>query len=357
MKSLLIGLSAVVLGLAAGALLMLATGNDPAAGYLYLFSGGLMSFERLFNTLASATTLILTGLSVAFAFRTGLFNIGATGQMLVGGLCATMVGLTLNLPEPLQLTVMFLAAAAGGALWGWLPGFLKAKFNVHEVVSTIMMNWIAYWLVYYTVKAWFVAKLETESALLPAASTLRLEWLKDLVGPGAGGVVGGFLDSYLNWGLLLALGLAAVVAVILNRTVLGFELKAVGFNRHSAEYAGMAVGRNIILSMVIAGALAGLAGFTFFCGYGTNMQIDRVPTQGFDGIAVALLGANSPFGVVAASLFFGLLHTGKGFMSAMTQIPPEIGDTIIAVIIYFAATSVLFERAWAWLRRRSQGGR
>ena len=143
------------LGLIAGALLMIATGNDAMEGYEFLFKGGLMNLERIGNTLATATPLILTGLSVAFAFRTGLFNIGTPGQVLIGGVLATVVGLLVDVPKPLLLMLTTMAAIAGGALWGVIPGLLKARFNVHEVVSGIMMNWIAYWITYYMVPAYF----------------------------------------------------------------------------------------------------------------------------------------------------------------------------------------------------------
>ncbi len=338
-------LVAVVLGLLAGAVLMALIGRNPISGYVYLFRGGIMSIERVGNTLATATPLILTGLSVAFAFRTGLFNIGAAGQMLMGGLCATAVGLTLVLPKPLLLTVMVAAAILGGAVWGLVPGLLKAKFNVHEVVATIMMNWIAYWTVYYVVPAYFKgAYLETESRKIPDAASLKVEWLTDL-----------FNGSYINLGLFLAVISVIVIAFIIDRTTFGYELKAVGFNRHAAEYAGIKADRSIIMSMMIAGALSGLAGATFYVGYASNIQIGVLPTQGFDGIAVSLLGGNSPWGVFGAALFFGLLHSGKGFMNAMTRIPPEIADTIIATIIYFSATSVLIERNWERLKRKAGG--
>lgn len=338
-------LVAVVLGLLAGAVLMALIGRNPISGYVYLFRGGIMSIERVGNTLATATPLILTGLSVAFAFRTGLFNIGAAGQMLMGGLCATAVGLTLVLPKPLLLTVMVAAAILGGAAWGLVPGLLKAKFNVHEVVATIMMNWIAYWTVYYVVPAYFKgAYLETESRKIPDAASLKVEWLTDL-----------FNGSYINLGLFLAVISVIVIAFIIDRTTFGYELKAVGFNRHAAEYAGIKADRSIIMSMMIAGALSGLAGATFYVGYASNIQIGVLPTQGFDGIAVSLLGGNSPWGVFGAALFFGLLHSGKGFMNAMTRIPPEIADTIIATIIYFSATSVLIERNWERLKRKAGG--
>lgn len=349
-KKVLVGLIAVLMGLVAGGLLMLLSGDNPLAGYAFLFRGGLMNLERIGNTLATATPLIFAGLSVAFAFRTGLFNIGASGQMLMGGFAATALGIGLNvhlalgIPQPLMLLVSLTGALAAGALWAAVPGILKALFNVHEVVSTIMMNWIAYWTVYYLVPAYFKGEfLETESMKIPSSASLRVDWMTDIFG-----------GSYVNLGLLLALGAILAVAFILNRHTLGFQLKAVGFNRFAAEYAGIRVNNNIALSMMIAGALAGLGGATLYTGYATSIQIGILPTHGFDGIAVALLGANSPAGVLAASLFFGILHSGKGFMNANTNIPPEIGDTIIAVIIYFAAVAILIERLVNFLLARKK---
>ncbi len=338
----LIAVSAVLLGLLAGALLMAAIGSNPFTGFWYLFRGGLMNIERIGNTLATATNLMLVGLSVAFAFRTGLFNIGASGQMLAGGLCATLVAHNIFLPRPLYLAVLILSAFLGGAVWGIIPGFLKAKFNVHEVVATIMMNWIAYWSVYYFVPAYLKGpSLETESASIAMEQTLRAPWLTSI-----------FKGSYMNLGFFVAIVSVIIIKFILDKTTLGFELKAVGSNRDCAEYAGIKVNKNVILSMMIAGGLAGLAGLTFYTGYSRNMQIGVLPSQGFDGIAVALLGASNPLGVFFSSLFFGILQSGKGFMNAMTSVPPEIADTIIAVIIYFTATSVLFKRIWGALFKK-----
>lgn len=335
-------LGAVILGLLAGAILMALVGANPLKGFFYLFQGGFKSIERVGNIFAVATTLILTGLSVAFAFRTGLFNIGAAGQMLIGGLCATIVGLSFSsLPRVILLTFMFLAALLGGAVWGIIPGFLKAKFNVHEVVATIMMNWIAYWVVYYVIGNYFTAGLETESASIPAVAQLRIPWLGTLLN-----------GSYLNLGILISIACVIVIKFILDRTTLGFELKAVGYNRHAAQYAGIKVNKSIILSMMIAGGLAGLAGLTYYTGYSINIQIGILPTQGFDGIAVALLGNTSPWGVFFSAVFFGLLHAGKGFMSANTSIPPQISDTIIAIIIYFTATSLFIEKMWIKLKSK-----
>jgi simple sugar transport system permease protein len=219
---------------------------------------------------------------------------------------------------------------------------LKARFNVHEVVATIMMNWIAYWSVYYFVPAYLKGpSLETESASIAITQSLRAPWLTKL-----------FHGSYMNLGFFIAIVCVILVKFILDKTTLGFGLKAVGFNRHCAEYAGIRVNRNVVISMMIAGALAGLAGLTFYTGYSRNMQIGVLPSQGFDGIAVALLGASNPIGVFFSSLFFGILQSGKGFMNAMTSVPPEIADTIIATIIYFTATSVLFGRIWESIFKR-----
>lgn len=344
MRNTIISLIAVILGLIAGGLLMLFIGSNPIEGFQYLLQGALGNTERIGNTLASATPLIFTGLSVAFAFRTGLFNIGASGQMLIGGMLATAVALTFDFSRPIMILLMILVGLVGGALWAFVPGLLKAKFNVHEVVSTIMMNWIAYWTVYYVIPGYFKGEfLETESRKLPDEYTLRAPFLTEM-----------FDGSYVNLGLFLGVIAVIIVWFIIEKTTLGFELKAVGFNRYAAEYAGMRVNRNIILSMLIAGGLAGLGGVALYTGNATSMQIGILPSQGYDGIAVALLGANSPIGVLFAAVLFGILYSGTGFMNAMTEIPPELGNTIVAIIIYFAATSVLIERLMKAFSRRRQ---
>lgn len=329
-KDALNSILAVILGLIAGAILMVIIGDNPIDGYVYLFKGGLMNVSRIGDTLATATPLILTGLSVGFAFKTGLFNIGTPGQMLFGGFCATAVGITYgaSFPRPILLLFMIIVGGLAGAIWAFVPGLLKAKFNVNEVVSSIMMNWTCYWIIYYAIPAYFKGASETESRNIPDMASLKTTWLTDL-----------FSGSYINLGILISIIAVIVIGFILNKTVLGYELKAVGFNRDAAEYAGMSVNKNIIIAMMISGALSGLAGVTQYIGNASNIQIGVMPSQGFDGIAVSLLGANSPIGIFISAIFFGLLYSGKGFMNANTSIPPEIADTIIATIIYFAAIS------------------
>lgn len=342
-NNMVISLSAVLLGLIAGAVLILFIGENPLIAFTYLFRGGLMNIERIGNTLATATTLLLVGLSVSFAFKTGLFNIGGSGQMLIGGLLGSMFALSAtSLPRPLFFILLILIGIIGGALWGLVPGLLKALFNVHEVVSTIMMNWIAYWMVFYIVPGYLKAEyLETESKSIAVARSLRTPWLTNL-----------FNSEYVNYGIFLGILAMLFLKIVLDKTTLGFELKAVGYNKNCAEYAGIKVNRNIVISMMIAGGLSGLAGLTYYTGYSLNMQIGIMPSQGFDGIAVSLLGAGTPIGVALSSLFFGVLHVGKGFMSANTVVPPEIADTIIAVIIYFTATSLLFKRFWGVVSKK-----
>lgn len=339
---------AVMLGFLVGALVMLFSGYNPVEAYLALLKGaGLLgNIKRFGDTLLSMTTLTLTGLSVAFAFRTGLFNIGAAGQMLMGGFVAVYVGVTLSLPWVVHMLLAVFAAVLTGALWAFLPGLLKAKFKIHEVVTTIMMNWIAYWSVYYLVPTYIPGHFNTESIPIKPTATLRVEWLTQL-----------FHGSYVNIGLFFALAAVVIIWWVMERTVFGYELKAVGFNGQAAKYAGMKVSRNIILSMMIAGGLAGLAGAVFYLGYTDNIKIGVLPSQGFDGIAVALLGLNNPFGVALAAFLFGFMNAGKLFMQSATAVPNELVPIINAIIIFFAAIYLMIK---IWLqkigKRFSEGG-
>ncbi len=335
----LIPFVAVALGFVIGALVMLLSGFNPLRAYSELFKGaGLYgNVKRFGDTLLVMTPLVLTGLSVAFGMRTGLFNIGASGQMLMGGCAAVAVGVLLDLPKIVHLPLAVVTAVLVGAIWGMVPGILKAKFNVHEVVVTIMMNWIAVWSVYWFVPEFIKGKFDTESAPIRASSSLRTEWMTDL-----------FNGSSVNLGLFLALIAAVVIWWILEKTTFGYELKAVGYNKHAAEYAGIKVDRNIVYSMMIAGALAGLAGATYYLGYTDNVKIGELPTLGFDGIAVALLGLNTPIGVVLSALLFGIMNAGKGLMQAATKVPNELVQVIIAVIIFFSASTMLIKK---WMKR------
>lgn len=334
---LLVSLSAVFLGIVAGCFFILCIGKNPFAGFEKILFGALSNTRRIGNTIGMSTQLILIGLSVAFAFKTGLFNIGASGQMLIGGITGSLLAfyIPMSVPRPLYLLIIIIAAMIAGAFLGFISGFLKAKFNVHEVVSTIMLNWIAYWIVYDFIPRFIIdPTISVKSKPIETAHTLRAEWLSKLTG-----------SFSINYGIFLAIIMCFVIWFILQKTTLGFSLKAVGSNKFCAEYAGIKVNRSIMISMAIAGALASLAGLTYYCGYSNIMEMGKMPNEGFDGIAVALLGNCSPVGVFFAALFFGILKMGKGSLAA-TGIPTEIADTIIATIIYFTATNVILANFW-----------
>ena len=341
---LLVSLSAVVLGIAAGCVFILLIGKNPFSGFEKILFGALSNTRRIGNTIGMSTQLILIGLSVAFAFKTGLFNIGASGQMLIGGITGSILAfyIPMSVPRPLYLLIIIIASMLTGAFWGFISGFLKAKFNVHEVVSTIMLNWIAYWIVYDFIPRFIIdPTISVKSKPIETMHTLRAEWLSKLTG-----------SFSINYGIFIAIIMCIVIWFILEKTTLGFSLKAVGSNKFCAEYAGIKVERSIMISMAIAGALSSLAGLTYYCGYSTIMEMGKMPNEGFDGIAVALLGNCSPAGSFFAAIFFGILKMGRGSLAA-TGIPTEIADTIIATVIYFTATNVLLSAFWNGRFQRS----
>ncbi len=334
---LLVSLSAVFLGIVAGCIFILCIGKNPFAGFERILFGALSNTRRIGNTLGMSTQLILIGLSVAFAFKTGLFNIGASGQMLIGGITGSILAfyLPMDMPRVIYLPIIIIASMIAGAFWGFLSGLLKAKFNVHEVVSTIMLNWIAYWICYDFIPRFIIdPTISVKSKPIETVHTLRADWLTSLTS-----------FSTMNYGFFIAIIMCVVVWFILQKTTLGFNLKAVGSNRFCAEYAGIKVNRSIMISMAVAGALASLAGLTYYCGYSNIMEMGKMPNEGFDGIAVALLGNCSPIGIFFSAIFFGILKMGRGSLAA-TGIPTEIADTIIATIIYFTATNVILASFW-----------
>ena len=342
---LLVSVSAVILGMLAGCILILVIGKNPITGYSKLFMGALSNKRKIGATIGLSTQLIFAGLSFSFAYKTGLFNIGGSGQMLVGGITCSLLAhmLPAGIPRPIYLVIIILAAILAGGPWGFISGFLKAKFNVHEVVSCIMLNWIAYWICYDFIPRFIIdPSIAVKSAPIANERTLRSGIFTALFGK----------TTTANLGFLLAIAAVVLIWFILNKTTLGFNLKAVGANRYCAEYAGIKVTKSIIISMAISGALCGLAGLSFYCGYSNIMEMGKMPSEGFDGIAVSLLGNATPVGSLVAGLFFGVLKNGKLSLAAI-GIPTELADTIIAIIIYFAATNVLFRNFWDGLFKKS----
>lgn len=315
----------IIVGLLVGAVVMLVSGYDPVQGYTALWNGIFGDSYTIGNTIRQITPYILAGLAVAFAFRTGLFNIGVEGQLLMGWLAAAWVGYAVELPRVIHLPLAIIAAAIAGGLWALLVGFLKARLNVHEVISLIMLNYTALYITNAIIKSLSDGGFKTETVLQSA--TLRAQWLRDMTD-----------NSSLHLGILVALAMVLVMWFLLEKTTRGYELKAVGFNQNAAEYAGMSVKKNIILAMTISGMFAGLAGAMEALGTFQNASIKAGFTGvGFDGIAVALLGANTPFGVMFGATLFGSLKYGALNMPNEAGIPEEIVSIIIALIIFFVA--------------------
>lgn len=338
----LIPVLAVVSALLVGAMLIVAVGKDPLAALDALWVASFGSRRGFGEALVSFTPLVFTGLSVALAFRCGLFNIGGEGQFLIGGLTAAVVGYGVSgLPGWLHLTLAVLAGALGGAVWAGIPGLLKAYRGVHEVVNTIMMNYIALYLVNYLVMNHFKrpGDLPITPEVLPTA---RLSLILE--------------PSRLTTGLFLALAAALVIYLLLWRTAPGYEIRAVGLAPFAAEYAGINVPLNTAAAMGLSGALAGLAGAVQVLGVQGAFYdpIGGFVGYGFDGIAVSLLGRNHPAGILPAAFLFAVLDRGSASMQAMAGVPKAVIWVVQAGVVMFVAADGIV-RAFVARRARSKG--
>jgi simple sugar transport system permease protein len=295
------------------------------------------------ETLVSATPLIFTGLSVALAFRVGLFNIGGEGQFLIGATLAAIAGFTLTgLPWFVHLPLAVTAGFVGGAAWGFVPGILKARTGAHEVIVTIMMNYIAVNLVGWALKTPFVQR---EGRSDPISKTVEdTAYLVGLV-PGL----------RVHWGIVIAIAFAIVVSWFLFRSTKGFEFRAVGLNPSAARYAGISIAWSTVLSMVISGGLAGLGGAAVMLGQSHTLTPGFSGGYGFTGIAVALIGANRPGGVVAAAILFGALRAGSTPMQAATGTPIDIVVVIQSLVIVFIAAPALVRAIYRIRTQRTLG--
>jgi ABC-type uncharacterized transport system permease subunit len=329
-------LISIVLALIVGAFVILASqlvvpGQEfdptlPFTAYSALFQGAIGSEAAIVNTLVSATPLLLGGLSVALAFKAGLFNIGAQGQFLLGAVGSVAMGVTVGGAPPIVAIPLALGAGVlAGAAWGFIPGFLKATSGAHEVVTTIMLNYIAVAVVAAVVSG----PLDQPGSPSPITAQVGNAALPIIIGRNG------------HAGILIA-GIAAVlVGWLLNRTTLGFEIRTVGANPDAARYAGMHPRVITVLTMSLAGALAGAAGAVVVLGVTHVMTSSFGTTVGFDSIAVALLGRTNPIGVVFAALLFGAMRAGAPLMQIEAGIPAELVDVLQATILFFLVASVL----------------
>ncbi len=325
---------AVLLGIIVGTIIMLVCGYNPISAYTALWNGAFGQVYYFGEVVRQVTPYILAGLAVAFAFRVGLFNIGVEGQFIVGWLASVWVGVSFDLPKIIHLPLAIIAAILAGALWAYIPGILKARLRVHEVIVTIMMNYIALHVSNYLIKN-VMTNHKDRTGMIKDSASLRSDWLQSMTD-----------YSRLHWGIIIAIVCCFIMWFLLERTTKGFELRAVGFNQDAAQYAGMNVNRNIILSMVISGAFAGLAGAMDGLGtFGYITVKNGFTGVGFDGIAIALLGGNSALGVFFAAILFGALKVGALNMPLEAGVPNELVDIIIALIVFFVASSYIIRVA------------
>lgn len=300
---------------------------DPAAvtGWLNGDNSFRLVLYPLGETLTYAAPLVLTGLAVALAFRGGLFNIGAQGQAIMGASLAGLVGFGLHLPPVVHLVLTLVVGALGGAAYGFVPGILKARTGAHEVITTIMLNYIAlYFLSWFIVQSGVHDTKRTDAISKPVDDNALLPKL-----------VGG--EVRVHVGILLGVLAVAAIAWVLKRSTFGFELRAVGLNPDAARTAGMSVARTYTGTLVVAGALAGLGGTTVLLGTAGALTTSVVGNIGFDGITVALLGRGRPWGVLLAALLFGALRAGGNRMQSFSGIPVDLVDVLTALIVLFIA--------------------
>jgi ABC-type uncharacterized transport system permease subunit len=341
---------AFLLALGVGAVIILSMRQNPVHIYAVMFRGGLGSVDGFGYVLFSATPLIFTGLAVAFAFRAGLFNIGGEGQLYMGAFFCAWAGFSLpGLPPMAMIPLCLLAAALGGALWGLVPGLLKARFGVHEVINTIMLNFVAMLATNFLVNRVF----KEPHQMIPQTREISAAAWVPRMAPLARRLGMALPDSNpLNYSLLLAVAVAVLAYLVLFRTRLGYEIRAVGLSRGAARYGGIRVSTILVLSMVISGAMAGLVGVNEVMGY-RHRFLDGFSTGlGFTGIAVALLGRNHPLGVVMAAVLFGILNTGALEVDIFTDIPRELVMVLQAVIIICVVAGDMVFRRWAARRLR-----
>ena len=360
----LVSLSAIVLALVVGAILIIvsdeqvktamgyfgaapmdtisAAASAVGEAYKALALGAFGSVTAITESLTQATPLICGGLAVSLAFRTGLFNIGAQGQLIAGAILAAYVGFAWHLPAGLHLIVAILAGLLGGAMWGGVVGLLKARTGAHEVIVTIMLNYVAIYLL-----AWLL----TTSAFQRPGRTDPISPIVD-----ANAQYPQFGGTRLHGGFILSVLAAIFVWWLLNRSTIGFELRAVGANADASRTAGMSVGRAYIIAMLVAGALAGLAGTQQVLGTDLPLTDGVAASVGFDAITVALLGRGTPLGTVLAGLLFGALNAGGLQMQLITQTPLTLTTVLQAVIVLFVAAPALVRSIFRFLPKERGTG-
>lgn len=336
---------ALILGFFVVGIVLIILGFNPITSYADMFGGIFTNKRNIAETIIKATPIIVTGASIAFAFKTGLFNIGAEGQYIMGFVAAGVVGVMIDLPPILQVPILLIVGMLAGMLLGGISGLLKAKFGVHEVISGIMLNWIAfYFQLYIALGSPFFIENTSGTAPINVSGQIRFFAAQKQAGDYSGlsevPIIGDVLGrSDVNYGIIIALLAVVVLHIIIKRTTLGFQLRAVGLNKDAAEFAGINVNKNIIKSMAIAGAVSGLAGALNIMAISPNKinSVAMFENYGFNGLSVALMAGTSIPGVVLTSLLFSILTIGGNILQLTTGAPSELISVLIGIIVFFIA--------------------
>jgi simple sugar transport system permease protein len=330
---------AIFTALLVGAIVMLLSGDNPLRAYFGLFQGAFGGAQAWAKTIRKMTPFIFTGLSVAVAFKAGLFNIGASGQFLIGTICAAAVGVNFEgLPLIIHMPLALLAGMLGGAVWGAIPGLLKVWRGTHEVITTIMLNYVASLFSSWTVYAGGTEGQSPGPLSDPEAAARAISETKDVVVNARIPWMFGLGPPYrVHWGIIIALVTAAVIWWILWKTTVGFEIRTVGLNPRAAQYAGMKVGRTVVMTMAIAGLLAGMAGAVETLGLNHKFAPEFTGSAGFEGITIALLGKAHPIGVVLSALLIGGMNAGAAKMQFDSAVQAEIIQVVQALVLAFVA--------------------
>lgn len=355
---------AIVVGFIIAAIVLAAAGYAPGPSFAAMFNGMIGRPKYISNVIIKATPIILTGTAVAFAFKTGLFNIGAEGQYILGTICAVIVGVTFNLPPLLQIPLVILAGTLGGALGGTAVGWLKARFGINEVITSIMFNWISLYLCNFVVNTQTFHQPESTSTfpVNPSSYTMILpQWKLSEEGlnalSGTPWLYEVLVKTDVNIGILIAVATAILIAVLLKRTKIGYEMCAVGLNREAAQFAGINVNRNIVTCMLISGALCGLAGALSVTGLEPHniSTLAAFENNGFNGLSVAFIAGSSPIGCIFAGLLFsGLIYGGQSVQQVMGA-PSDIINIMIGTIVFLMALSQIVPMIADRLERKSKG--
>ena len=329
-------LLSIFLGFLVGAVFLAVMGLSVSAAYGRLITS-VTSLKGFSYVIVYSVPYIVAGLSVAFSFQTGVFNIGAEGQFVMGSMAAACVGILAgDLPKPVLIPLCFLAAMAAGAVWGVIVGVLKTKWGINEVLSMIMFNWIAFYLSNFIAGLPGIKSEGSAEATRNISDNASMLFSKEFI-KNAG------LCPTANWGILIAIVVTVIVWFVIEKTTLGYELKAVGANKFAAEYGGISVNRSILTALAISGALAGLAGALQLMGMGKRISIfSSQEGFGFAGIVVALIGCSNPFGVFVAGLFYGALMFGGSKLN-LVGAPTQLINVIVGTVVFFIAISVIFE--------------